>query len=358
MLDRTLRLACRTSVLALGALALAVPGTMMVTPAQAEGELNLYSSRHYDTDERLYSDFEELTGITINRIEASADELIARMEAEGVNSPADILMTVDAGRLWRADQLGLFQPHVSDVLDQRIPSYLRHPDGHWYGFSQRARVIFYDSNDVENPPMTYQDLADPQYDGLVCTRSSSNIYSLSLLAGLIEHLGEEAAEEWAAGVYGNMAREPEGNDTAQIRALVSGECDIVVANTYYFGRILRRLAEGNPVDGFENQEDIDAIGWVFPNQEDIGTHVNISGAGIAANAPNPDNAALFLEYLASDQAQAYFSAGNDEYPAVMGTPISPPVAQLGFFRQDTQNLSVLGENQPLAQEIYNRVGYP
>ncbi|MBV6657972.1 MAG: extracellular solute-binding protein, partial [Devosiaceae bacterium] len=165
-------------------------------PALADGELNLYSSRHYDTDERLYSDFEELTGITINRIEASADELIARMEAEGANSPADILMTVDAGRLWRADQLGLFQPYGSDTLEQAVPSYLQHPDGHWYGFSQRARVIFYDTNDVENPPTSYQDLADPQYEGLICARSSSNIYMLSLMAGLIGHLGEDAAKAW------------------------------------------------------------------------------------------------------------------------------------------------------------------
>lgn len=330
----------------------------MAAPALAEGELNLYSSRHYDTDERLYSDFEEMTGITINRIEASADELITRIDAEGANSPADILMTVDAGRLWRADQLGLFQPYESDMLDERVPSYLRHPAGHWYGFSQRARVIFYDTNDVENPPMTYQDLADPAYEGMVCARSSSNIYMLSLMAGLVGHLGEDAAQEWGEAFYGNFAREPEGNDTAQLRALVSGECDIVVANTYYFGRIIRRLAEGNPVEGFEDQAAVDQIGWVFPNQEDIGTHVNISGAGIAANAPNPENAAKFLEYLASDQAQAYFSAGNDEYPAVMGTPISSSVASLGFFRQDTQNLSVLGENQTRAQEIWNEIGYP
>ncbi len=359
MLNRTLSLMTRTSLVALLAVGVAAPVglSLAVSEASAEGELNLYSSRHYDTDERLYGDFEEATGITINRIEASADELIQRMASEGANSPADILMTVDAGRLFRADELGLFQPYESDTLEARVPSYLRHPEGHWYGFSQRARVIFYDPQDVPNPPTSYQDLADPQYEGQVCARSSGNIYMLSLMAGLIGHLGEDAAEEWATGFYGNMAREPEGNDTAQIRALVSGECDIAVANTYYFGRAIRRAAEGNPVDGLDSDA-LDQISWVFPNQEDIGTHVNISGAGIAANAPNADNAALFLEYLASDQAQAYFSAGNDEYPAVMGTPISPSVAQLGLFRQDTQSLTVLGENQTLAQEIYNRVGYP
>ena len=345
MLTSSLRLAATTGIVALGILGLAVP-------AHADGELNLYSSRHYDTDERLYSDFEEATGITINRIEASADELIQRMEAEGVNSPADILMTVDAGRLYRADELGLFQPYTSDTLEQRVPSYLRHPDGDWYGFSQRARIIFYAKDRVENPPLTYQDLADPQYEGMVCARSSSNIYMLSLLAALIEHLGEDEAEAWAEGFYSNFARQPEGGDTDQLRALVSGECDIVLSNTYYFARAIR-----TDVDGLTDEQRAN-IGWVFPNQEEFGSHVNISGAGIAANAPNPENAALFLEYLASDQAQEYFSAGNDEYPAVMGTALSPSVAQLGLFRQDTLNLSVLGENQALAQEIYNRVGYP
>ena len=345
MITRTLRAVLAAGVATLGIAALAVP-------AQADGELNLYSSRHYDTDERLYSDFEAATGITINRIEAGADELISRIEAEGANSPADVLLTVDAGRLFRADELGLFQPYTSDTLDARIPSYLRHPDGHWYGFSQRARVFFYAKDRVENPPTTYQDLADPQYEGMICARSSSNIYQLSLLAALIGHLGAEAAEEWAAGFYANFARPPEGGDTDQIRAIVSGECDIVVSNTYYFARALRADVEGLDEAARAN------IGWVFPNQEDLGTHVNISGAGILANAPNLENAQAFLEYLASDQAQQYFSAGNDEYPAVMGVGLSPSVAALGLFRQDTQNLSVLGENQALAQEIYNRVGYP
>lgn len=350
MFARAFRVATQTSVLALGVFALAAP--TLVSSALADGELNLYSSRHYDTDERLYADFEEATGITINRIEAGADELIERMASEGANSPADILMTVDAGRLYRADQLGLFQPYVSDELEQRVPSYLRHPEGHWYGFSQRARVIFYAKDRVENPPLNYQDLADPQYDDMVCARSSGNIYQLSLLAALIDHLGEEEAEAWAEGFYGNFAREPEGGDTDQLRALVSGECDIVVSNTYYFARAVRTDVSGVSAEDREN------IGWVFPNQETTGAHVNISGAGIAANAPNAENAALFLEYLASDQAQEYFSAGNDEYPAVMGTAISPSVASLGLFRQDTLNLTALGENQGLAQEIYNRVGYP
>ncbi|MEM1385916.1 MAG: extracellular solute-binding protein, partial [Pseudomonadota bacterium] len=257
-------------------------------PAFAAGELNLYSSRHYDTDERLYSEFEEATGIKINRIEGKASELIGRMKAEGENSPADILLTVDAGRMWRADQAGLLQSVTSDELTSRIPEHLRHPDGNWYGFSQRARIIFYDKNDVSDPPTTYADLADPKYKGMVCTRSGSNIYMLSLMASVIEHAGEDAATDWAEGMYANRARDPQGGDTDQLRAIVSGECDIVVSNTYYFARAVRKAVKGV-------SDDIDGIGWVFPNQSDVGTHVNISVGGVAKNAPNRENAIKFLE---------------------------------------------------------------
>ncbi|MEM6944520.1 MAG: extracellular solute-binding protein, partial [Pseudomonadota bacterium] len=213
---------------------------MLPASALAEGEINIYSSRHYDTDERLYSDFTEKTGIVVNRIEGKADELIARLEAEGANSPADLLLTVDAGRIWRADQAGLLAPVDSDVLNSRIPDYLRHPDGHWFGFSQRARIIFYDKNDVSDPPLTYAALADPAYKGKVCTRSGSNIYMLSLMAAQIEHLGAEEAKAWATGLWNNRAREPQGGDTDQLRAIISGECDIVVSNTYYFARAIAK----------------------------------------------------------------------------------------------------------------------
>ncbi len=320
------------------------------TAVQAEGELNLYSSRHYDTDERLYSDFTEATGIEINRIEGNADELIARMEAEGANSPADVLLTVDAGRMWRADQKGLLQPVASDLLDQRIPEALQHPDNHWFGFSQRARVIFYAEDRVENPPQTYADLADPAYEGQICVRSATNIYSLSLLAAIIEHEGEEVARAWAEGVKNNLARDPQGGDTDQLRGIVSGECDIAVGNTYYFARAIR-----TSVDGLS--EATDQIGVVFPDQGGNGTHVNISVAGVAANAPNRDNAVAFLEYLASDQAQEYFSAGNDEYPVVEGATLASSVAGLGEFEADDLNLSVLGENQAAAERLYNETGW-
>ena len=318
--------------------------------AAANGELNLYSSRHYDTDERLYSGFEEMTGITINRIEAGADELIERMKAEGRNSPADVLLTVDAGRMWRADEAGLLQPVESEVLETRIPDYLQHPENHWFSFSQRARIIFYDKADVETPPLTYADLADPMYEGMVCTRSSSNIYMLSLMAAILEHQGEDAARDWAEGVWNNRARDPQGGDTDQLRAVVSGECDIVVSNTYYFARALRKDVRGV-------SDSTDMFGWVFPNQSSTGAHVNVSVGAVAAHAPNRENAVRFLEYLASDQAQEYFSAGNDEYPAVPGVALAPSVAELGFFRPDDLNLSALGENQAQAQMIYDEVGY-
>jgi len=330
------------------AAALAVCATLgHAAPAQ---ELNLYSSRHYDTDERLYSDFEKITGITINRIEGKADELIARMQAEGANSPADVLLTVDTSRLARAKDAGILQAIDSDVLKARIPARIRDSDNQWFGFSQRARIIFFAKADVANPPATYADLAKPEYKGLVCIRSSTNTYNQTLLASIISHSGEEAAKDWARGVVGNMARDPQGGDTDQLRGIVSGECEISVANTYYFARSFRQN-----VNGLSDHRD--QIGWVFPDQDGNGAHVNLSGGGVAAHAPNRDNAIAFLEYLASDGAQQYFSAGNDEYPAVDGVPISAALANLGGFRPDEISLSVVANEIPAAQKIFNEVGW-
>ena len=322
------------------------------TPADAQDDkvLTLYTSRHYDTDERLYTDFEAQTGIKVVRVEGKADELIARLEAEGEASPADVLITVDAGRIWRAEQAGLLAAIESPVLEQRVPQYLRHPEGKWFGYSQRARIIFYDKERVAEPPLSYEALADEKYKGLVCTRSSSNIYMLSLLASIIEHKGEDAARAWVEGLWANRARDPEGGDTDQLRGLVSGECAIVLANTYYFARALRQDVRGV-------SDSVDGIGWVFPNQSDRGAHVNISAAGVAVHSPNPEAAQLFLEYLASDAAQQYFSAGNDEYPAVPGVGLSASVARLGLFRADALGLEKLGENQPAAQTMYDEAGY-
>ncbi len=318
--------------------------------AQAEGELNLYSSRHYDTDDRLYSDFEKATGVTINRIEGNADELIARMKAEGRNSPADVLLTVDTSRLTRAKDAGVLQSIDSALLEERIPGNLQDDENQWFGFSQRGRIIFFDKADVTEPPMTYADLADPKYKGQLCIRSSSNDYNQTLLAAIVTHEGEEAAKAWAQGVVDNMARPPQGGDTDQIRGIVSGECEISVSNTYYFARAIRK-----PVKGVSDH--LDQIGWVFPDQDGNGAHMNLSGAGVAAHAPNKEAAIRFLEYLASDQAQVYFSSGNDEFPAVEGVALAESVEKLGAFKADTADLSEIAKNIGTAQKIFNEVGW-
>ncbi len=321
-----------------------------IPPASAAGEINLYSSRHYDTDEKLYTDFEKATGIKVNRIEDKATALIQRITAEGANSPADVLLTVDAGTLWAAEQADLLAPVDSEVLKKKIPENLSHPEGKWFGFSTRARVIFYDKSRITDPPKTYQDLADPKYKGMICTRTSSNIYMLSLMAGLIEHLGADKAKEWAKAVYENRARDPEGGDTDQLRGIASGICGIAVSNTYYFARALR-------TDVRDLTGKTDNIGIVFPNQETFGAHVNISGGGLVKNAPNKENAIKFLEYLASDSAQSYLAAGNDEYPVVEGVAAIATVKQLGDFKADDLPLVKLGQNQSQAQKIYDEAGY-
>ena len=321
-----------------------------LTAAQAQ-EVNLYSSRHYDTDERLYSDFTAATGITVNRIEGNADELIARMQAEGANSPADVFLTVDTVRLARAAEMGLLQPIESEILETRVPAYLQDDDNNWFAFSQRARILFYDKTEVTNPPQSYQDLAKPEYAGQVCIRSATNVYTQNIVAALIAQLGEAAVQDWATAVVGNFARAPQGGDTDQLRGIASGECNIAMSNTYYYSRIIR---EG---DSQITPEQLANIGWVFPNQNDIGAHMNVSGGGVAANAPNRENAIKFLEYLTSEQAQQYFSAGNDEYPAVPGVGLAPSVAALGIFRPDTIDLSDIAANVEAAVKVLNNAGW-
>jgi len=276
--------------------AMSVTALMALTAPVFAQEVNLYSSRHYDSDDALYAAFTEKTGITINRIEAKADELMARMEAEGANSPADVFMTVDVGRISRAEERGLLQPFESQTIEANVPAHLRDDENLWTGLSQRARIIFYSKERVETPPRTYEDLADPGYKGQICIRSSSNIYNQSLMAAIIETHGKEVAKDWAAGIVENMAREPQGGDTDQLRGIVSGECDIAVANTYYFARGL-----ASDVDGLTSG--IDGIGWVWPNQSGRGAHVNLAAAGIAANAPNKVEATALLEFLASEEGR-------------------------------------------------------
>lgn len=324
---------------------------MAAASAAAAQEINIYSSRHYDNDTQLYDKFTEATGIKVNRIEGSPDELIARLKAEGANSPADIYLTVDAGRIWLADKEGLLAPVESAVLEERIPAHLRHPDNHWFGLSQRARVIFYNKERMPEPPQTYEALADPDLKGKVCIRSATNVYNLSLMSAIIEHDGAEGAKAWATGLLDNLARAPEGGDTDQLKGLVSGACDVAVANTYYFAR-----AQAEPVEGLS--EHVDAIGWVMPNQETTGTHMNIAAAGVVTNAPNRDNAVKFLEFMVTDEAQAFFADQNHEFPVVAGVPVGPIAKEYGTFKTDTINLSVLGVNQPEAQRIFNEIGFP
>jgi iron(III) transport system substrate-binding protein len=315
------------------------------------GELNLYSSRHYDTDVALYNNFTEATGIKINLIEAGADELIERIKSEGEASLADLLITVDAGRLWRAEQAGIFQPIDSTVLNERLPTHMRHPDGLWVGLSKRARVIVYNADaGLPEPLSDYSDLANPAHKGKVCIRSSSNIYNISLMAGVVSRMGEAMAEEWAAGVVANFARTPQSNDTGQIRAVASGECQIAIANTYYLARL---AASDEPAD----QAVASAVNIVFPGQEGNGTHVNISGAGLVSTSPNPENAVKFLEYLSSDAAQLLFANGNNEYPAVPGIAASSVVVGLGGFKEDMLNASELGINQAAAIMVFDRAGW-
>lgn len=319
--------------------------------ASQEKVLNIYSARHYQTDEALYSNFTQSTGIEVNRIEGKDLELIERLKQEGANSPADILITVDAGNLWIADQAGLFQPARSKVLESRIPANLRHPEERWFGFSTRARVIVYNKDKV-NPGeiQSYEDLADPRWKGRICMRSSGNIYNLSLMSSLIERLGEERAQQWATRVVQNFARDPKGGDTDQIKAVAAGECDLTLANTYYYVRLLK---SGKP----EDKKMVEKVGIVWPNQASSGTHVNISGAGVLKHAPHKNAAVKFLEYLASDQAQRYFANGNNEYPVVEGVLDNSELKSLGSFKRDPLSVAVYGKHQPLAQKIYDRAGW-
>ena len=320
--------------------------------AQDSKVLNLYSSRHYQTDEALYANFTKQTGIRINRIEAGEDPLIERIRNEGERSPADVLVTVDAGRLWRAEQLGFFQPVKSALLDARIPASYREPGGLWYGFSLRARLIAYSKAKVKAAELpTYESLADAKWKGRICMRSSTSVYNLSLMGAMISHLGEVKAEQWAQGVKANLAREPKGGDTDQLKSVAAGECDVTVSNQYYYARLAR---SGKP----EEREIAEKVGVVFPNQASWGAHVNISGAGVMKHAPNREAAVKFLEYLASDEAQRYFAEGNNEWPVVAGVKIDNPVLSgLGAFKHDPLNVAVLGRNQPESQKIYDRVAW-
>jgi iron(III) transport system substrate-binding protein len=343
------------SSFARAALAAAAVCTAFAAQAQ-EQVLNLYSARHYQTDEALYNNFTKATGIKINRVDADDAGILARLKSEGAASPADVILLVDAARLWRAEVDGLFQPVKSPSLEKRIPANLRGKDdgqgAQWFGFSTRARVIVYNKATVKKEDVdTYEELADPKNKGKVCTRSGSHPYNLSLFGSIVEHVGADKAEQWLKGVVDNMARAPKGGDTDQIKAVASGECGIGLTNTYYVARLMRS-------DKPEDRAVMDKVAVVFPNQSSWGTHVNIAGGAVARNAKNREAAVKFLEYLASDEAQAYFANGNNEYPAVPSVKLpNPALDALGKFKAELIPISVVGMNTVKVQQMLDRVGY-
>ena len=336
----------KTCATALGLVAAVLGG------AVSAQELNLYSSRHYDTDLALYEDFTKQTGIKVNLIEGEADQLIERIRTEGAASPADLLITVDAGRLWRAVEAGILAPVESAVLEERIPAKYQHPDNLWFGLTSRVRIFYYDkARGVPEGLDTYEDLADPAWKGEICIRSSGNIYNVSLMAELIEIVGEDAALAWAKGLNANLARAPQGGDTDQIKAVAAGECWIGVGNTYYWGRLAAS-------DSAEDRAIADKVGLIFPNQADRGAHANISGAGVVATAPNREAAVKFLEYLTSDSAQRIFADGNNEYPIVPGVTPSGPISAYLDVKVSEVNANVYGANAARAVQVWERAGMP
>ena len=319
--------------------------------ASAEDKvLNLYSARHYQTDEALYNGFTKQTGIKINRIEGKEEELVERIRNEGSNSPADVLITVDAARLAQAHEMGLFAPVQSKLLEARIPANLHADD--WYAFSTRARVIIYAKDSVHaNDVQNYADLANPKLKGKVCTRSGSHPYNLSLMAAIIAHVGEARAEAWARGVVANFARAPKGGDTDQIKAVAAGECAVALSNTYYVARLMRS-------DKAEEKKLMEKVGVVWPDQQGEGAHINVSGGGMMKYAPHKDAAVKFLEYLASDEAQRHFADGNNEWPAVAGVKLTNPALDaLGKFKADKLAIGALAMYRAKAQIIFDRAGY-
>ena len=328
--------------------------------AQAQDQVvNLYSARHYSTDEALYTNFTKATGIKINRVDADDAGILARLKAEGAASPADVILLVDAARLYKGEVEGMFQPIKSKLLEDAIPAQLRAKpaaDGGtpWFGFSTRARVVVYDKLKVNKADVdTYEELGDAKNKGKLCIRAGSHPYNLSLFGAVTEHIGEAKAEAWLKGMVANMARDPKGGDTDQIKGVASGECGIAVTNTYYIARIMRSTTP-------EDKVIAEKIGVVFPNQESWGTHVNIAGGAVAKNAKNQANAVKFLEYLASPDAQNYFANGNNEWPVAVGVAVTNPALKAmtgGSFKSETISSTVIGSNQVKVQQMLDRVGF-
>jgi iron(III) transport system substrate-binding protein len=325
----------------------------------AEQTLNIYSARHYPTDEALYANFTKATGIRINRVDSDDAGILARLKAEGTASPADVILLVDAARLWKGEIEGLFQPIKSKPLDDAIPQQLRGKGATeggtpWFGFSTRARIVVYDKATVQKTDVdSYEALAEPKNKGRLCIRSGSHPYNLSLFGAVMEHLGEARTQVWLKGLVDNMARSPKGGDTDQIKAVAAGECAIGVTNTYYLARLMRS-------DKAEDKTTMARLGIVFPNQSSWGTHVNIAGGAVARHAKNSANAVKFLEYLATPAAQAHFADGNNEWPVAKGVKINNEALQAmsgGSFKSETIPVSVIGMNQIKVQQMLDRVGF-
>lgn len=327
-------------------------GTLVLASSLfAANEVNVYSHRHYDTDKELFKMFEDKTGIKVNVVKADATALIKRMETEGENSPADVLITVDAGNLYQAKQKNLFQSIDSEYLTKNIPEKLRDKDNQWFALTKRSRVAVYRiGSGVENELKTYEDLADPKFKGKIMVRSSNNVYNQSLLAAVIAHHGEEKALEWAKGVVANMANKPKGNDRYQVKAIANKIGDIAIANTYYIGKMVdnKEIAQA---------EAVKKVKIIFPKFENGGTHINVSGAGVAKYSPNKENAIKFVEFLASADAQELFAKGNFEYPVLKGVKPSELVSSWGTFEDDTISINTLGENNAKAVKIFDQAGW-
>ncbi len=332
-------------------------GALAATPALAQEQvLNLYSARHYQTDEALFSNFTKATGVKVNIVSADDAGILQRLKSEGAASPADVILLVDAARLWFAQTNDLFAPVKSSYLEQRIPAQLRGKDAgqgsEWFGYSTRARVVVYNKLKVKREDVdSYAKLADPKLKGQFCSRSGSHPYNLSLFGSYLEHAGPAATEAWLKGLVANQARDPKGGDTDQIKATASGECGVALSNTYYIARMMR----SNKPD---ERAAMEQVGVVFPNQQSWGTHVNVAGGAMARHARNRVAAVKFLEYLATDEAQRYFADGNNEYPAVSAVKISNPALDtLGTFKQELIPLSAVGQNTPKVQQMLDRAGY-
>ena len=331
--------------------------TMSQAALAQEKVLNLYSARHYSTDEALYNNFTKATGIVIKRFEAGDEALIERLKSEGDKSPADVIMMVDAARLWKSQVDGLFAPIQSKVLEAAIPAHLQASDKSWFGFSTRARVIVYNKASVKPTDVdTYEKLADPVNKGKLCTRSGTHPYNLSLFSSIVEHQGVDKAEAVLRGMVANMARAPKGGDTDQIVGVGTGECGIAITNTYYWARLLRST---KPAD----IETVSKVGMIWPNQSGAGlvgrgAHFNVAGGAVAKHSKNKAAAQQFLEYLVSPQAQSYFADGNNEWPVTKDAKINnPALASLGSYKVDTLPIASIGLRTVTAARLLDKVGY-